>query len=94
MPQPDLLVYLDATDEVLVERIARRGRPYEKAITPAYLDTLRSAYEGYLKSGAESNVFRLNTSNLDLTSAAQLTDLYATILSRCRSGYPRLSGEG
>jgi deoxyguanosine kinase len=85
LPQPDLLVYLDADDEVLVDRIARRGRPYEKSITPAYLDSVRSAYERYLESGAEPNVFRFNTGNLDLTSDAQLTDLYSQILLRCRA---------
>jgi deoxyguanosine kinase len=85
LPQPDLLVYLDADDEVLVERIARRGRPYEKSITPAYLDSVRNAYEKYLASGAESNVFRFNSSTLNLASDTQLTDLFSKILSKCRS---------
>lgn len=82
--RPDLLVYLDAADEVLLERIARRGRAYERPITSEYLDSVRDAYEEYLSTGAEPNVLRVNTTNLDLESEDQMHALYDSILSVCR----------
>jgi len=78
-----LVVYLDADDAVLLERIAGRGRPYEASITSSYLDSVRDAYERYLDSCAELKVLRINTTDLDLSSQADLNELYASILVRC-----------
>lgn len=44
---PDLLVYLRAPTSLLLERIARRGRAYEKAMDPAYLAALTQAYDTF-----------------------------------------------
>jgi deoxyguanosine kinase len=81
--QPDLVVYLDADDDILLERIARRGRPYEKPITSGYLDEIRDAYQSYLAETSGANVFRVNTSGLDLSSSIQMNELYGSILERC-----------
>jgi len=45
VPPPDLTVYLRAPVPVLLERIARRGRPFERGMDPAYLEALSEAYE-------------------------------------------------
>jgi deoxyguanosine kinase len=79
---PDLMVYLDADDEVLLGRIAKRKRSYERAITSSYLDEVRAAYENYLQSGSEPNVLRVDTSTLDLRSEG-LHRLFDEILERC-----------
>lgn len=79
---PDFVVYLDATDDVLLQRIAKRNRRYETAITSEYLDEIRSAYEHHFRDGREPNVLRVNTSTLNLESS-ELHDLFDTILSRC-----------
>ena len=81
--RPDLVVYLDADDKVLLERIAKRGRAYERPITTEYLDSVRDAYERYLDTGAEPSVLRVNTTNLDLQSQAQMEALYGSIRSAC-----------
>jgi len=44
-PTPDLIVYLEAPTEVLLERIARRQAVGEYRIEAAYLDDLRVRYE-------------------------------------------------
>lgn len=44
---PDLVVYLRADPELLLQRIARRGRPFERGIEAAYLRRLGSAYDEY-----------------------------------------------
>ncbi len=45
--QPDLVVYLQARTEVLLSRIKRRGRDYERGIEPSYLDALANAYRDF-----------------------------------------------
>ncbi|WP_162207993.1 deoxynucleoside kinase, partial [Thermus aquaticus] len=45
VPPPDLTVYLRAPVPVLLDRIARRGRPFERGMDPAYLEALSEAYE-------------------------------------------------
>src|SRR6185503_8443722 len=42
---PDLILYLKASPGVLMERIARRGRPSEQAITLDYIQRLNDAYD-------------------------------------------------
>jgi deoxyadenosine/deoxycytidine kinase len=82
--QTSLTVYLDADDEVLIERIRLRGRPYETSITSEYLDSVRNGYEEYLASASGLNVFRFDTSQLNLGSKAELVSLYEMILERAR----------
>jgi deoxyadenosine/deoxycytidine kinase len=45
--RPDLVVYLQATTDVLLERIKRRGRDFERDISREYLETLSEAYNHY-----------------------------------------------
>jgi deoxyguanosine kinase len=79
MPSPDLFVYLDARNDVLLERIARRGRPYEALIDGEYLSRLRVSYDLYLGPRIKRRIFRFDTSTLDLESENQMRDLFAGI---------------
>ena len=47
LPQPDLTVYLRAAPDILLPRIAKRGRPFEKDIEASYLRALGAAYDDY-----------------------------------------------
>jgi deoxyadenosine/deoxycytidine kinase len=47
--QPDLVVYLRATTDVLLDRIKKRGRESEKLITREYLDLLNNLYENFIR---------------------------------------------
>ncbi|HKA31280.1 MAG TPA: deoxynucleoside kinase, partial [Candidatus Binatia bacterium] len=40
MPRPDLVIYLEARTDVLVRRIRKRDRDFERGITPEYLERL------------------------------------------------------
>ena len=48
MPRPDLLIYLKAPVDVLLERIERRARGMETGITTEYLSLLDSFYDEWL----------------------------------------------
>jgi deoxyguanosine kinase len=75
----DLIVHLDAANATLLDRIACRGRPYERQIDSAYLNQLRSAYAQELRNGGAPNTLWLDTTKLDLKSEAQLSAVYASI---------------
>ncbi len=47
IPLPDLVVYLRASTEVLMQRIAQRDRPYERQMERDYIEELNHAYESY-----------------------------------------------
>ncbi len=49
VPRPDLTVYLRAAPELLLERIAKRGRPFEQGIEAGYLYRLGEAYDRYFR---------------------------------------------
>ncbi len=45
--KPDLLVYLQATTDTLMQRIALRDRPYERQMERAYIHELNLAYDEF-----------------------------------------------
>jgi deoxyguanosine kinase len=77
--RPDLTVYVDARDAVLLDRIRRRNRPYEMSIDADYLDALRDAYARHHESTGGLQVLRIDTSTLNLRSESQLNSLYKKI---------------
>lgn len=50
LARPDLTVYLRAAPELLLERIAKRGRPFEQGMDPGYLLRLGRAYDEYFRT--------------------------------------------
>ena len=62
---PDLIVYLYADVDTLMNRIALRDRPFERRMDRTYISMLSDAYENYMKDVTESQVLRIDTSNID-----------------------------
>lgn len=64
---PDLIVYLRADTEVLMQRIALRDRPYERNMERAYIDELNQAYESFFADHQErrSPVLTVDTNQID-----------------------------
>ena len=63
---PDLVVYLRASTETLMRRIAQRDRPYERSMERDYIDQLNRSYdEYYLGSSHTSKVLIIETDDLD-----------------------------
>jgi deoxyadenosine/deoxycytidine kinase len=63
--RPDLVLFLQARPKVLMERIRRRGRGFEKNINGAYLEKLCEAYNDYFFYYDETPLLVVNTDDID-----------------------------
>lgn len=67
IPKPDLLVYLQASTDVLMQRITLRDRPYERQMERAYIDQLNHTYEDFFsKPFDHTPVLTIDTNNLNI----------------------------
>jgi deoxyguanosine kinase len=67
IPKPDLLVYLQASTDTLMKRIAFRDRSYERQMERAYIDELNHAYESFFsKPFNHAPVLKINSNELDI----------------------------
>ena len=64
-PRPDLVVFLQAPVDVLLERISRRGIRYEKFIERDYLERLIEAYTRYFHQYSASPLLIVNAEAID-----------------------------
>ena len=64
-PKPDLVVYLQAPVDVLMDRIAKRGIRYEQHIERAYLEKLTQAYARFFHSYDASPLLIVNSAAID-----------------------------
>jgi deoxyadenosine/deoxycytidine kinase len=71
LPAPDLLIYLKAPVSVLLERISRRGREMEKAITADYLQLLEQFYITWMTGFDLCPVLTIRTDDLDFVHRAK-----------------------
>ena len=67
IPKPGLLVYLQATTDTLMQRIAFRDRPYERQMERAYIHELNMAYEEFFsKPFDHTPILKIDTNELDI----------------------------
>jgi deoxyguanosine kinase len=64
-PRPDLVIYLQAPVEVLLERIGRRGIPYEQLIEASYLQRLVDAYTRFFYDYSASPLLIVNAADIN-----------------------------
>lgn len=66
IPPPDLVVYLQASTDTLMHRIALRDRPYERNMEPGYIQQLNMAYEAYFNDDqGRAPALVIDTDDLD-----------------------------
>lgn len=80
-PKPDLVVYLQASVDVLLERISARGIGYEQSIGADYLRRLSEGYASHFHHYDDAPLLMVNTEGLDLKRDEQQ---YAELLGRLR----------
>ena len=71
VPTPDLVIYLQATTQVLQRRIARKNSPLETEISPDYLEEVVKAYEHFFFHYKASRLLVINTSEIDFVASQQ-----------------------
>jgi deoxyguanosine kinase len=66
IPQPDLVMYLRASTDMLMQRITMRDRPYERTMDREYIESLNQAYDSFFfNSDRARNVLVIDTNVLD-----------------------------
>jgi deoxyguanosine kinase len=86
IPVPRLIVYLRADTDVLMRRIARRDRPYERTMDAGYIAELGRAYDEFYLGRTErggSACLTIDTDELDFVGRSE--DL-AYVIGRIRAG--------
>jgi len=65
VPKPDLVVYLQAPVDVLMDRVAKRGIRYEQHIERTYLEKLTQAYARFFHSYDAAPLLIVNSAAID-----------------------------
>lgn len=80
LPTPDRLIYLTAPVDLLMARIAQRGRAYEVPIQPGYLDALSGTYARWFRHAVRVPVIEVDAAQFDLLgSEADYAELLAAL---------------
>jgi deoxyadenosine/deoxycytidine kinase len=80
--RPDIVVYLQAHPDVLMERISRRNRPFEKDMDKDYIARLNDAYNHYFFHYTDTPLLVVNTNTIDFVNEPDdYEDLVRRILS-------------
>jgi deoxyguanosine kinase len=83
-PTPDLVIYLQAKTETLVERVARRGAAMEQGISETYLARLADAYSRYFYQYDAAPLLVVNSDQLDFIDNADHLNLLLQQISTMR----------
>jgi deoxyadenosine/deoxycytidine kinase len=65
IPKPDFVIYLQASTDVLLKRIEKRGRSFEFNIERRYIETLNEAYNYFFIHYNHSPLLIVNTDDMD-----------------------------
>ncbi len=80
VPQPDLIIYLQAATENLLSRIRKRSVSYEKNFDANYLDELNEAYNFHFFNYDKGPLLVVKTDEIDFVSNSEdFEDLLAQI---------------
>ncbi len=71
IPPPDLVIFLQSRTEVLVDRIRKRNRRYEKSISPKYLERINQAFNEFFFHYTDSPLLVVNASEIDFVHVPQ-----------------------
>ena len=86
LPDPDLLIYLIAPPDVLLERISERGRDIESGITLDYLSLLDSFYDDWMKTFDLCPVLKIRSDDLDFVHRKGHLDIVADLVHEKLTG--------
>lgn len=85
-PEPDLVVYLQAPVDVLIERIARRRIAHEQLIERSYLERLNAAYARFFHDYEAAPLLIVNAAAIDPVSNKTDYDELLQAIARMKRG--------
>lgn len=68
VPTPDMVVYLQASNDTLIERLKKRSRSFDKDLSPEYLAALNEAYNYFFFHYDAAPVLVVDSNDFDLTN--------------------------
>jgi len=80
-PVPDLIIYLQASTDILLDRIKKRGLMIERNIKKKYIDSVNELYMKHFHEYKESPVLIINTNNVNINN----TDDYNLLIHEISS---------
>jgi len=83
---PDLVVYLQARTDVLLERIRKRGRSEERPIRAEYIEQVARAYAEFFFNYNEGPLLIVNASDIDFVGNAEDRAALVSVIRRTRTG--------
>ncbi|GMT96912.1 deoxynucleoside kinase [Corallococcus caeni] len=86
VPQPDLVIYLQAQLDVLLHRIKKRGREFERKFDAGYLEALTHAYNDFFAHYQDTPLLVVNTSDIDFVHNEQDREDLMQAIASAKSG--------
>jgi len=86
LPQPDLVVYLQAPLDVLLERVQRRGMDYERAIDRDYLQSVVEGYTQFFHHYNAAPLLVVNAADINFVDSDEDFRTLLDYIGRIRSG--------
>lgn len=83
-PVPDLVIYLQASTETLIERVQRRAVAYERGMPEEYLARLADTYMRYFYQYSAAPLLIVNSENLNFVDSPRDFDLLLERISAMR----------
>ena len=88
LPPPDVIIYLQAGVDKLLEHIVRRGRSFEQSIARDYIARLNTLYEQWVDDWTLCPVLRIQVDGIDFQHKSDhfemiLQQLEASLQSKC-----------
>lgn len=71
LPSPDLVIYLQASPEVLKKRLLKKNAPGEAAVSEDYIEQVHKAYEHFFFHYTASDLLVVNTNDIDFVDRDQ-----------------------
>jgi deoxyguanosine kinase len=84
--KPDLVIYLQARQDVLLSRIRKRGREFERKFDPEYLAELSRTYNDYFHRYDETPLLVINTSDIDFVESERDFEELIRAMGSIRAG--------
>lgn len=83
---PDLVIYLQAPAEVLLDRVRKRNVSYERGISTEYLERLSASYSEFFYSYSASPLLIVNSENLNFVEDDAHFEILVERIAAMRGG--------